>query len=88
MFIRFTALDSQGHVRECSWYIGNLEFGLDALSTLVAKGNILIEAELIDSEQQRTLLPIDAFDGTILSPFIQALEEEVQLILNLSISLK
>jgi hypothetical protein len=85
MFIRFTSVDSQGRVRNCSWYVASLEFGLDALSTLVSKGSSLLQAELIEGEQRITL-SVDALNGTLISPFIQAIEVELEQILRYSIS--
>ncbi|GAB3038044.1 hypothetical protein GCM10027185_45580 [Spirosoma pulveris] len=77
MLIYFTSIDPHGGLRTCCWYVGSLGFGLDALNRILRKGYHLLEAQLMDEQGRRTILPIDAFDGTPISPALQALEQEI-----------
>ncbi|GAB2542345.1 hypothetical protein [Spirosoma aerophilum] len=82
MNIKFTTIDDKNRLRNFSWWFPNIETAFDVLSTLCTKGQWLIKAELID-ELERTALPIAAFDGVAISPVLNELEKEWQLLLDL-----
>lgn len=81
MILSFTALNKQGQFRSFSCHISKLEVALDALSTIHSQGDALITAELVD-EGNRMELPVDAFDGELLSNPIRQLEEQWQAVLS------
>lgn len=75
MLFVFSTINKDIKIRNFSWWFNNLEFALDALNSLVAKGNQIISIELIEDEQ-RTKLPAGAFDGESISFTIKSLENE------------
>ncbi len=80
MTLFLTAIDQQGQNRQFSCHLDKLENGLDFLSSLVAKGETLVKASIID-DGQTIDLPIAAFDGVPYSAFIGELETEWEVIL-------
>ncbi len=85
MLLTFRSIDQNANFRECSWWLTTPEAAFDALSTIVAKGNQILSAELID-EGQLTVLSVDAFDGDIFSAPIKELENEWKQILSTSVN--
>ncbi|MCX6216448.1 hypothetical protein [Spirosoma sp.] len=81
MLLLFTTQDINASQRNFSWWFTTIETALDALSSIASRENKLIKAELID-EDHRISLPVDAFDGSFLSPVINELELEWQFLLN------
>lgn len=80
VFLHLTAVDQQSTVHEFSCNVDRLELGFDILTKIVAKGDKLVWARLVD-DGDSTALPIDAFDGgSVLEP-IRALEYEWKSIL-------
>ncbi len=80
MFLVLTAIDENNQLREFTCHLQKLEVGFDLLNDIVAKGQTLVKARLIDNEIS-TLLPLDAFDGTSFLTAIQELEKEWQSLL-------
>ncbi|AUD02009.1 hypothetical protein [Spirosoma pollinicola] len=85
MLLSFTSIDQHANFRECSWWLTTPEAAFDALSAVAAKGNQILSALLID-EDQRTILPVDAFDGDIFSAPLKELEQEWQQILSVPVN--
>lgn len=81
MLLLFTTEDKNATQRNFSWWFTTMETAFDALSTIALRGNQLIKAELIDGDH-RIMLPVAAFDGSFLSPVINELEMEWQLLLS------
>lgn len=80
VLLHLTAVDQQSNIREFSCDIDQLELGFDVLNQIVAHGDRLIWARLID-KLDIIALPIEAFDGdSVLEP-IRALEREWKSIL-------
>lgn len=80
MVLYFTAIDNLGQSKEFSWWFTNLEFALDVLSNLSSRGRIIMYARLTDNGHNINL-PLDAFDGKIMSSSIRQLESEWQQLL-------
>ena len=76
-----TALDQQGHYREFSCLLSSLEANFDLLNRIIAQGDILLSAYVME-DTTRTDLPVAAFDGLPASSGIRTLEREWQAILN------
>lgn len=85
MLLSFTSIDQQANFRECSWWLTTPEAVFDALSAVATKGNQILSAVLID-EGQRTILPVDAFDGAFFSAPLKELENEWQQILSVPVN--
>ncbi|AKD53820.1 hypothetical protein [Spirosoma radiotolerans] len=85
MILYFTTVDSLGQTKEFSWWFTTLEFALDVLSHLSSTGRTIIYARLVDNGHH-TDLPLDAFDGEIISSSIHQLEVEWQQVLGQSIT--
>lgn len=81
MILFLTALDEKANWREFTCDLGSLENKFDFLSKIVARGTTLLTAYILD-DNQRTDLPLAAFDGIPLSTGISALQEEWQAILS------
>ncbi len=81
MILFLTTVDQQGQNRRFSCHIDKLEEGLDFLSNLVAVGETLVKASVMD-DSRAIDLPVAAFDGMPYSPFIGELEAEWKAILN------
>ena len=75
MFLTFTAIDKFGQIRDFSWWFDSLEFALDVMSSLSARGKQLIKAEILDNGYLMQL-PVDGFDGKSFSTPIKKLEKE------------
>ncbi len=71
MVLFLAALDKEAQLREFSCQLDKLEVAFDFLSTIVARGDTLLSAYILDNEG-RTDLPIDVFDG---DPFLEAMQE-------------
>jgi hypothetical protein len=82
MNILFTTIDDQNRLQNFFWWFPTVETAFDVLSTLCTKRQWLIKATLVDG-LQRTVLPIEAFDGIAISPALNHLEREWQQLLNL-----
>lgn len=80
MILFFSVISPQGELRRHS--ISNLELELvfDLLNHLVAVDYRLVSASLLD-QGHWTHLPLDAFDGTLVSAFIRELKDEYQRVL-------
>jgi len=85
MILYFTAVDDLGQPKEFSWWFTNMEFALDVLSHLSSTGKTIIYAQLIDNGHPISL-PLDAFDGQIISSSIYQLASEWQQLLGQSIT--
>ncbi|AKD56617.1 hypothetical protein [Spirosoma radiotolerans] len=85
MLLAFTAIDEYGHSRDFSWWFTSLEFALDVMSSLSAKGKQIVKAELIDNDRS-IQLPVDGFDGKLFSTPIKQLENEWQQLLKAPVS--
>ncbi|CAN5196636.1 hypothetical protein BH09BAC4_BH09BAC4_46060 [soil metagenome] len=81
MILFFSALDHQANHRDFSCGLSSLEANWDLLSNLVAQGNTLLTAYVIEDDV-RTNLPLAAFDGFPLSADVQALQTEWRTILS------
>ncbi|WP_157816186.1 hypothetical protein [Spirosoma pollinicola] len=81
IFLLLTTVDTQHQLREFRCQIDQLEVGFDLLSGIVAQGEKLLSARIID-EGQSLKLPLEAFDGTPFLKAIQELESEWQAILS------
>lgn len=82
MMLFLTALDAEANPRDFS-YGGHraLEDNLDFLTTLVTQGHTLLSAYIIE-DNNRTDLPLAAFDGVPISAGIHALQLEWERILS------
>ncbi|RZK44052.1 MAG: hypothetical protein EOO61_04535 [Hymenobacter sp.] len=80
-----TALDADAHERVFTCTLTTLEYAFDFLNHVVARGNMLLSAFVVD-ESGRTELPLAAFDGLPTTTTIQALIDEWTSILNKPIS--
>ncbi|RZK37676.1 MAG: hypothetical protein EOO61_08690 [Hymenobacter sp.] len=80
MTLFLTALDQQANQREFDCQLNSLEDSFDFLSRIVARGDTLVSAYILE-DSNRTVLPVAAFDGLPLSIGIQALQQEWQSIL-------
>ncbi|HEX9959225.1 MAG TPA: hypothetical protein VGA96_18285 [Fibrella sp.] len=81
MILFLTTLDRQANQREFNCRLTSMEANFDFLSSIVAQGNTLLTAYLVD-ENSRMDLPVAAFDGLPLSVGIDALQQEWQAILS------
>ena len=71
MVLFLAALDKEAQLREFSCQLDKLEVAFDFLSTIVARGDTLLSAYILDNNE-RTDLPIDVFDG---APFLEAMQD-------------
>ncbi|RYF62903.1 MAG: hypothetical protein EOO39_29455 [Cytophagaceae bacterium] len=74
--------DEQTTWREFNCELGSLEAHVDFLSQLVASGNTLLSAYLLNEDGSQTTLPLAAFDGCLMSTTFLALQEEWTLLLS------
>lgn len=81
MLLYLSALSTLGEERTFRIQIDEIEMAFDLLSCVVAKGDTLIEAHLLEQGKQ-TPLPVEVFDGQPFSGPLQNLELQWQLILN------
>ncbi len=70
MVLFLTAFDKQADVREFCCQLNSMEATFDFLSSLVARGDTLLMAYMVE-DNKRIDLPLDAFDG---SPFLEAMQ--------------
>ncbi|GAB2552606.1 hypothetical protein [Spirosoma aerophilum] len=84
MHLIFSAIDTQAQFRNFSWWFTNLETIYDVLNSVVARGSQLVKIEIVENDQ-RTALPVEAFDGTFSSEAIYKLEQEWQQLLSTSV---
>ena len=77
MILSITTLNKEANHRFFSFYCDELEVGFDVLTNILANGDSLLTAELID-KGQITRLPIEAFDGEKLSVPLKAMKREWQ----------
>ena len=75
MLLCLTAIDEHQKERQFSCWLPELEVAFDFLNHIVAKGDVLVSAELID-QNQPTRLPVEAFDGISFLPVLQQLKLE------------
>ncbi|GAB3809177.1 hypothetical protein GCM10028819_49910 [Spirosoma humi] len=80
MFLTFTAIDKFGQIQDFSWWFASLEFALDVMSSLPAKGKQLVKAEILDDDHV-IQLSVDGFDGNLFSTPLRQLEKEWQQLL-------
>ena len=80
MVFSLRAIDQQGQTRDFFWQVERLEDGLEVLSSVVAKGHVLLKAQVVDNGQV-TLLPLTIFDGLPFAESIRVLENEWQQLL-------
>lgn len=80
MVLLFTVIDREDRLKSFSWWFGSFEYALDVLSAVHQKGNRILKAEVVENHN-RTQLPIDAFDGIMISNTMQALESQWQALL-------
>lgn len=87
MIILIQTIDVNNQKRYFSWWFSKLELAFDVMNAIQLTGARLLTAELIDDDQ-RTQLPVDAFDGDDIpySMRIQQLEREWQQVLNQSVN--
>ena len=81
MILILAAIDADFQFREFACPINQLEVGFDLLNDIVARGDALVSAYIVD-EQKSTSLPLEAFDGTHFLTAVQELQREWQSILN------
>lgn len=79
------ALTADAHERVFTCMLTTLESAFDFLNQIVAQGNILLSAFVVD-ESGRTKLPLAAFDGLPTTTAIQVLIDEWTSVLNQPIS--
>lgn len=75
MVFSLTILDKEAQYREFMLMLNSLEVGCDFISSLVRKGETLLEVNLIE-KNKLTPLPLELFDGFPFTAPIQQLEQE------------
>lgn len=80
MFLIYTAENRDGIEKEYSWWYSTMEYALDVLSLVSQKGKRIYKAQLVDTNY-RIDLPVDAFNGEVISAPIYELEREWQQLL-------
>lgn len=81
MILFFTTLAKEAIIKTFSCHQDNLESAFDLLSQIVAQGDLIISAQIID-ENSITELPPEAFDGESFTEAISKLEKQWQQLLN------
>lgn len=81
MILFFTALSKEATIKTFSCHQNKLEAAFDLLSQIVAQGDSIISAQIID-EDNITELPPQAFDGEPFTEPINKLEKHWRQILN------
>lgn len=81
MVLFLTAFDKETNWHEFSCGLKSIEANFDFLSGLVAQGNTLVSACILEGAN-RTDLPLAAFDGAPLAKGIEALQQEWETILS------
>ena len=87
MLLYLTTIDKERQFREFFVLVSSLEKALDFLSLLVSLDSILIKAELVENGK-RMELPVEAFDGHLVSPVIQTLEAEWHQVLDAPVAVE
>ncbi|MVM35518.1 hypothetical protein GO755_36190 [Spirosoma sp. HMF4905] len=75
MIYFITTLDQQSNFRHFHFDHAELEAGFDVLNRIVAQGDVLVKAIVIDGKSI-IHLPVEAFDGQSCQSAINALERE------------
>jgi hypothetical protein len=86
MTLRLSAINPQQELRQFSCVITRIESGFELLTSIVAQGEMLLSAELIDEGNKPTPLPVEAFDGVSCLSTLKLLEYEWTAILAVPIS--
>ncbi|MVM37141.1 hypothetical protein GO730_04895 [Spirosoma sp. HMF3257] len=84
MTLFLKAITQDGQLRDFAFDFHELEKTFDFLSSIVSKGETLLEAYIIDEEGGHTPLPVAAFDGQPFSETILELQREWLLALQVS----
>ena len=87
MMLSIKTIDTNNEYRDFYWWFDRIETTFDVLNTISSRGDQILKAEIIDNDQ-RTVLPAEAFDGIggRCSDAIQQLEHEWKEILSQPIS--
>ena len=75
MFLSIRAIDKRGVTQHLQGEVDELELAVDLFSYLVAQGNTLEEASILDGTRW-VKLPLAAFDKQTISPAFRQLEQE------------
>ena len=81
MVLFLKAIDTKDQYREFNCQFDQLEMAFEFLSRLVAEGETLIDAYIVDKEKRQSL-SLEAFDGMSFLPVMNELEKEWQSALN------
>ncbi|GAB3050050.1 hypothetical protein [Spirosoma pulveris] len=84
MFLNFITIERDGVKKNYSWWVGSVEAAFDVLNSLVAKGRVVIQADLLE-EQNRLRLDMDAFEGESFRHPMQQLQRQWQALLSVPI---
>ncbi len=89
MMLNIKTLDTNNEYRNFYWWFDRIETTFDVLNTISSRGDQILKAEIIDNDQ-RTVLPAEAFDGSgsRCSDVIQQLEREWKEILNQPVNMR
>ena len=89
MMLSIRTIDTNNEYRDFHWWFDRIETTFDVLNTISSRGDQILKAEIIDNDQ-RTVLPAEAFDGIggRCSDAIQELEREWQEILSQPVDLR
>ncbi|MFD1143460.1 hypothetical protein ACFQ4C_20205 [Larkinella insperata] len=83
MFLSFSYVNSEGLVNTRSSIGLDLEAIFNLLNFLVAQGDTLLSAFVIDTKGVRTDLPLDVFDGKSIDEHMKNLQKEFRLLVRL-----
>jgi|GEM_PF-5861792 len=81
MMLILSALGENNQIKQFTCSLESVEDGFDFLSRIVAGGDTLLAAHLLENRKQ-VELPVTAFDGMPMSVAIRQLEHEWQAVLN------
>lgn len=89
MMLNIQTIDTNNEHRDFYWWFDRIETTFDVLNTISSRGDQILKAEIIDNNQ-RTVLPAEAFDGngSRCSDVIQRLEREWVEILSQPVNLR
>ncbi|GAB4039093.1 hypothetical protein [Spirosoma gilvum] len=76
MMLHLKAINKQQELRQFSCMLPELESGFELLNHIVASGDILISADLIEEGNRPTVLPVEVFDGISFLPILKQLEQD------------
>ena len=82
MWLYFTVLSSEGQLQSHRFYSTQLEHHLEVLNDFVATGFQLLCANLQEDGKKRIDLPIEAFDGKLISHQLLELKTQYELVLS------